>query len=84
MADYEVTPAPTKARYVEDDLQQLYAVDAQIRDLIQKRFAIVSDIKKQNANNVEAVTSSDDWFEGELRGQPRPERPTMNQERPNW
>ncbi len=57
-------------RYVEDDLQKLYAIDQQIRELVQVRGGLVSDIKKQNANNMEGVMGSDDWFEGSLKGHP--------------
>lgn len=66
---------PEMARhFIEDRLDELNQVDSQIKDLIEIRSKLVESIQMQSKGIQERVNVSEDWFEGEIRGHPRPAR----------
>lgn len=74
----EFTPKrfiPTEdRRFVEDDLMQLQELDNRIRELFAQREERIQMIRKQNAQNEAMLVASEDWFEGDIRGNPVPAR----------
>lgn len=61
-------------RFVEDDLTALHDLDKQIKELLMLRNERIAMIHKQNRKNHEAVQASEDWFEGNVRGNPVEDR----------
>lgn len=59
---------------VEWYLRQLSETDKQISDLIHKRSSLRETIQARMGKLNEAIYSSDDWFNGDVRGNPVEDR----------
>lgn len=61
-------------RYIEDDLKLLQDIDGRINELLMERAERVQMIKIQHDRNFTRIQGHDDWFDGEVKGRPIPDR----------
>ena len=70
----EFVKSKTQDDSVEWYLRQLSETDKQISDLIHKRSSLRETIQARMGKLNEAIYSSDDWFNGDVRGNPVEDR----------
>lgn len=70
----EFVKSKTQDDSVEWYLRQLSETDKQISDLIHKRLSLRETIQARMGKLNEAIYSSDDWFNGDVRGNPVEDR----------
>ena len=76
---YNMSDEFVKSKTQQDDsvewyLRQLSETDKQISDLIHKRSSLRETIQARMGKLNEAIYSSDDWFNGDVRGNPVEDR----------
>lgn len=72
---------PIKNTNIEQDIQELEAIDKQISDLVQRRYNLVDRIQEKHHYTGNRMQTEKDWYEGSIRGNPVPDR---NEEAPEY